>query len=138
MFRLEDHELLHGSLGAFELDPVAFESRASEFDRLMSQPDLWSDLLGALLAVGEYQRQRTNARPFLFGTDSKRHDNAWRELLTGATRDSLQSTRQVLGSIPRSHRWGTDRAERHPESDHERLPRPVRGGASLRLAVLHG
>ena len=99
VFRLEDHEFLHGSLGAFELDPVAFESRASEFDRLMSQPDLWSDLLGALLAVGEYQRQRTNARPFLFGTNSKRHDNAWRELLTGASRDSLHSTRQVLGAF---------------------------------------
>ena len=99
VFRLEDHEFLHGSLGAFELDPVAFESRASVFHLLMSQPDLWPDLLAALLAVGEYQRQRTNARPFLFGTDSKRHDSAWRELLTGATRDSLQPTREVLAAF---------------------------------------
>ena len=101
-------------------------------------PDLWPDLLGALLAVGEYQRQRTNARPFLFGTDSKRHDNAWRELLTGATRDSLGSTRQVLGAfLDRIAASPTD-AERNPDGDHERLPRPVRGGAALRLAVLHG
>ena len=97
IFRLEDHELLHGSLAAFALDPSAFESRATEFHRLMAAPDLWPALLGALLAVGEYQRQRANARPFLFGTDSKRYDNAWRELLTGATRASLGSTRNVLG-----------------------------------------
>lgn len=99
MFRLEDHELLHGSLSAFELDGATFESRASEFDRLMSRPDLWPELLGALLAVGEYQRQRTNARPFLFGTNSKRYDSAWRELLTGAARDSLQPTRDVLAAL---------------------------------------
>ena len=99
VFRLEDHELLHGSLGAFELDPATFEGRATVFHLLMSQPDLWPELLGALLSVGEYQRQRTNARPFLFGTDSKRHDSAWRELLTGATRDSLQLTREVLAAF---------------------------------------
>lgn len=96
---LEDNELLRGSTGAFELDAVALESRASVFNRLMSHPDLWSDLLAALLAVGEYQRQRTNSRPFLFGTDSKRHDSAWRELLTGPPRDSLRSTREVVGEF---------------------------------------
>lgn len=96
---LEDHEYLRGSLGAFEFDTEAFESRATSFQSVMSQPDLWPDLVGALLAVGEYQRHRTNARSFLFGTDSKRHDNAWRELLTGATRQRLQATRQVLASF---------------------------------------
>ena len=99
VFALEDHELLHGSLGAFELDAPTFKSRAGAFHRVMSQPELEPDLLGALLAVGEYQRQRTNARPFLFGTDSKRHDNAWRELLTGATRDWLRPTREVLAKF---------------------------------------
>lgn len=95
VFALEDHELLRGSLGAFELDAAAFEERASVFHRLMSQPELWPDLLGALLAVGEYQRQRTNSRPFLFGTNSKRHDSAWRELLTGPPREALRLTREV-------------------------------------------
>jgi hypothetical protein len=99
MFLLEDHELLRGSLGAFELDAATFESRAVVFHDLMSQPDVWPDLLAGLLAVGEYERQRTNARPFLFGTDSKRHDSAWRELLTGATRDRLQPTREVLAEL---------------------------------------
>lgn len=96
VFDLEDHELLRGSICAFELEPAAFEARAATFRKLMSQPELWTELLAALLAVGEYQRQRTNSRPFLFGTDSKRHDGAWRELLTGPQRDVLRQTRQVL------------------------------------------
>lgn len=99
VFGLEDHELLRGSLGAFELDAAAFESRATVFHRLLSEPELWPALTGALLAIGEYQRRRTNSRPFLFGTDSKKHDNAWRELLTGANRERLQGTRQVLAKF---------------------------------------
>lgn len=99
LFELEDHELLRGSLGAFQLEAQTFEIRATTFRHLMSKPDLWPNLLGALLAVGEYQRQRPNARPFIFGTDSKRHDNAWRELLTGATRDWLEPTRTVLAEF---------------------------------------
>jgi hypothetical protein len=99
LFNLEDHELLRGSLGAFELDAGTFEVRATTFRLLMSQPDLWPNLLAALLAVGEYHRQRPNARPFIFGTDSKRHDNAWRELLTGATSDWLEPTRTVLAEF---------------------------------------
>ena len=99
VFALEDHELLRGSIGSFELDPAAFEVRGATFRQLMSQPEVWTDLLAALLATGEYQRQRTNARPFLFGTDSKLHDGAWRELLTGPRRDVLRPTRQVLANF---------------------------------------
>ncbi len=96
VFAMEDHEVLRGSLGAFELDPATLEDRARSFLRLMSEPELWPDLTAALLAVGEYQRRRTNSRPFLFGTNSKKHDNAWRELLTGASFERLSQTRQVL------------------------------------------
>lgn len=99
LFGLEDHELLRGSLGSFELDSQTFESRSETFHSVMSRSDLWSSLLGAMLAVGEYQRQRPNARPFIFGTDSKQHDNAWRELLTGATREWLEPTRTVLAEF---------------------------------------
>ncbi len=99
VFALEDHELLRGSICAFELDPAAFETRAATFRQLMSQPELWTDLLAALLATGEYQRKPTNSRPFLFGTDSKRHEGAWRELLTGPRRDALRQTRQVLAEL---------------------------------------
>jgi hypothetical protein len=99
VFRLEDHELLHGSLGAFELDAATFESRASAFRQVMAEPELWPELLASLLSVGEYQRRRTNSRPFLFGTDSKQHESAWRDLLTGATRDALRQTRETLAAF---------------------------------------
>lgn len=99
VFRLEDHWLLRGSLGAFDLDAAAFAARATTFRELISQPEHWSQLLAALLATGEYQRQRTNSRPFLFGTDSKKHESAWRELFTGPRRDALKATRQVLGDF---------------------------------------
>jgi len=93
---LEDHELLRGSIAAFELEAECFRGRASAFGELMSRPELWTDLLAALLSVGEYQRQLTGARPFRFGTDSKNHDSAWRQLLTGAGREKLRQTRAVL------------------------------------------
>jgi len=99
VMRLEDHEFLRGSLGAFEYDAACFEHRAAAFHAVMSQPDLWPQVTRALLAVGEYQRQRANSRPFLFGTDSNKHRNAWRELLTGATRQRLQPTREVLAAF---------------------------------------
>lgn len=99
VFALEDHRLLRGSLGAFELDAAVFEARARAFERLLSQPGYWTDLLAALLATGEYQRQRTNSRPFLLGTNSNKHEGAWRELLTGPPRDALTRTREVLGRL---------------------------------------
>jgi len=99
VYALEDHQYLRGNLGVFEFDAAVFEGRAAAFQSVMSQPHLWSDLLGALLAVGEYQRQPSNARQFLFGTDSERHDSAWRDLLTGATRERLEPTRQVLARL---------------------------------------
>lgn len=99
VFELEDHELLRGSLGAFELESATFKARASVFRKLMSRPDMWSELLASLLAVGEYQRRRTGGRPFLFGTDSKQHESAWRNLLTGPSRDELQPTRRVLAAF---------------------------------------
>ena len=114
VFELEDHELLRGTLGSFQFDGQTFEIRATTFHGVMSQPDLWPNLLAALLAVGEYQRQRPNARPFIFGTDSKRHDNAWRGLLTGATRDWLAPTRAVLAEF-------LDRVAASPADLHESL-----------------
>ena len=96
LFGLEDHQLLHGSLCAFELSSTEFANRAVTFRALMADADLWPDLLAGLLAVGPYQRQKTSSRPFLFGTSSKAHAGAWRDLLTGPRRDALQPTRQVL------------------------------------------
>jgi len=65
----------------------------------MARPDLWTELLGALLAVGEYQRQPTDSKRCLMGTDSAKYERAWRELLTGAGRDGLAGTRRVLAEF---------------------------------------
>lgn len=96
---LEDHEFLRGSLGAFEYDATAFEHRATAFHAVMAQPDLWPEVLKALLATGEYHRQRGSSRQFLFGTDSPKHSDAWRKLLTGTTRKRLQQTRGVMAAF---------------------------------------
>lgn len=98
LHRLEDHHLLRGSIGAFELEPTKFDARTDTFYRLAAEPESWLDATGALLAVGEYQ-QTTNNRKFQFGTGSKRFENAWRELLTGADREALSPTRSALGEL---------------------------------------
>lgn len=103
IFQLEDHDLLRGSLGAFELDPARLGARASTFEAIMAAPDLWEEVAGALLSVGEYQRPRgrdaETTRSFQFGTHSERHRDVWRTLLTGGTRDDLAPTARVLGEF---------------------------------------
>jgi hypothetical protein len=98
LHRLEDHHLLRGSSGAFLLNPATFDARSDAFHRLAAEPESWLDATGALLAVGEYQ-QTTNNRKFQFGTGSKRFENAWRELLTGADREALSATRSALAKL---------------------------------------
>lgn len=97
LFVLEDHRLLRGAVACFELDPATFMTHATVFRELMEHSGNWSSFLAALLAVGPYQRPRTRSGQFLFGTDSAKHEGAWRELLTGPKRSDLQPTRQVLG-----------------------------------------
>jgi hypothetical protein len=98
LHRLEDSHLLRGSIGAFWLDPDKFGARSDAFLRLASEPGTWPEVTGALLAAGEYQRT-TNNRRFQFGTGSKRYENAWRELLTGADREALSETRSALAKL---------------------------------------
>ncbi|WP_427173797.1 DUF262 domain-containing protein [Arthrobacter sp. 92] len=98
LHRLEDHHLLRGSIGAFWLDPAKFGARSDAFLRLASEPESWLEATGALLAAGAYQRT-TNNRKFQFGTGSKRFENAWRELLTGADREALSATRSAFAKL---------------------------------------
>lgn len=98
LHRLEDSHLLRGSIGAFWLDAEKFSARTDAFLRLASDPGTWSEVTGALLTAGEYQRT-TNNRRFQFGTGSKRYENAWRELLTGADREALTETRSALAKL---------------------------------------
>lgn len=94
LYRLEDHPLLRGCLAAFELDAAVFETRANAFLKAFADPSCYQSLTGALLATGDYSR-RLNQRLSQFGSGS--NDAPWRELLAGAGRAQLATTRDVLG-----------------------------------------
>jgi hypothetical protein len=100
---LEDHPLLRGSLNAFEYDAAKFERHAEAFRQVIRSDDLWSDVAGSLLTIGEYQRARgrdpQNTRSFQFVTPDRAYRDVWRLLLTGATRKGLEPTRQVLSDF---------------------------------------
>ena len=53
--RLEDHPILRGTLAAFDLDAATVAARAEAFEAAFA-PEHWPALTGALLAIGEYQR----------------------------------------------------------------------------------
>ena len=98
LFRLEDHPILRGTLSAFEFDSATFRQRAEAFEAAFSAAQ-WLALTGALLATGDYQRQRPNSEAWQFGTSSADNEAVWRYLLTDATRESLSATRAVLGDF---------------------------------------
>lgn len=98
LFRLEDHPILRGTLNAFEFHSDTFRQRAEAFETAFKDAQQWPALTGALLASGDYQRQRPNWA-WQFGTSSGDHAAGWRNLLTDATRESLSATRAVLGDF---------------------------------------
>lgn len=99
---LEDNYLLRGSTSSFVLDAASLEKRATTFNAVMADADLWWDLTGALLTFGDYQwpRQRggtlDNSDAFQFGTWDRRYADAWREVLVGRTRAESATTAAVL------------------------------------------
>jgi hypothetical protein len=99
IFRLEDHPILRGSLASLELDATTFNARAEAFDSVFSDVGNWPLVTGALLATGEYQRNRSRSEAFQFGSGSKEHAGVWRDLLTGTSRANLASTRAVLANL---------------------------------------
>ncbi|GAA3329309.1 DUF262 domain-containing protein [Paeniglutamicibacter sulfureus] len=100
---LEDHPLLRGSLNGFELDVTKLETRAGAFREVIRSDTLWSDVAGALLTIGEYQRARgrdpKNTRSFQFVTPYGANRDVWRLLLTGATQKALAPTNRVLADF---------------------------------------
>ena len=99
LFRLEDHPILRGTLSAFEFNSDTFRQRAEAFETAFKDARQWLGLTGALLASGDYQRQRPNSWAWQFGTSSAANESVWRYLLTDATRESLSTTRTVLGDF---------------------------------------
>jgi hypothetical protein len=99
LFRLEDHPILRGTLSAFEFNSDTFRQRAEAFETAFKDARQWLGLTGALLASGDYQRQRRNSWAWQFGTSSAANEAVWRYLLTDATRESLSTTRTGLGDF---------------------------------------
>ncbi len=95
--QLEDHDLLRGSLTAFDLD-ATLPRRADAFVALFDDPQTWPLLTGALLAAGEYQRRLPRSDAWQFGTGSARNDGAWRTLFSGS-RDEMAATREALAAL---------------------------------------
>lgn len=100
---LEDHALLRGSIGAFDLDATSIVRRTEAFVALMDAPQTWLDATAGLLSLGEYQRARgrdpQSSESYQFGTHDARYDDAWRRLLTGGFRKDLAATRATLGEL---------------------------------------
>lgn len=95
LFLLEDHPLLRGSLGAFELDSSVFEARANAFHRLFASDRLLPMLTGALLAFGDYSR----GPPQRFQLGSSSEHSLWSDFLTGASRGQLARLRIALAYV---------------------------------------
>jgi hypothetical protein len=92
---LEDHDLLRGSLVAFELDADRLADRRVVFEELFAHPEHVPLVTGALLALGQYQRKIGASIQFGAPLPSAR----WRDLLTGADRDKMAPTRTVLSAL---------------------------------------
>lgn len=97
--RLEDHPILRGTLSSFEFERETFRQRAQAFEAAFADSSKWLQLTGALLATGDYQRQRPNSLAWQFGTGSAANEGVWRYLLTSASRKSLIATRAVLAKF---------------------------------------
>ncbi len=89
---LEEHPLLRGQLGCFDLDPATLERRAATFHRAFV-PALYPRLAPALLTKGDYSLEATY-NTFLFG--SPKASRFWRRVLARRDRTEAAKTRTVL------------------------------------------
>lgn len=86
IYKLEDCRVLRGSLAVFSLDPsgdpALFTQRAYAFLRLFNDRSCWSELTGALLALGDYSRKHNRYGGYrLLDLGSSSNESVWRELL---------------------------------------------------------
>ncbi|MBY9075957.1 DUF262 domain-containing protein [Nocardioides sp. WL0053] len=94
--RLEDHNILRGTLSAFDLGS-SIEARAGAFEAVFD-PKHWPLLTGALLATGEYQRDYPDSDRHRFGSPTT--ESVWRLLLVDrGDRVALTRARTVLGKL---------------------------------------
>lgn len=98
IWRLEDHNLLRGSLGAIEFDDATLATHAGTFGALFDDTTQWPAITAALLACGDYQRRRPKSEGWQFGTGSAANDGVWRTLFAGS-REDVASTRRALAVL---------------------------------------
>jgi hypothetical protein len=104
--RLEDHWLLRGCLGAFDLDPANLPSRAIAFREAFNEADgeASPEAKAALLACGDYSKPKSSGRYHQFGCGRA---DAWRDLFSrdpnprtqAALREMLDAVRDGTGPI---------------------------------------
>ena len=88
---------MRGTLAAFDLDAATSRARAAAFEAAFA-PEHWPALTGALLAIGEYQRDYPDSDYHLFGSPTT--ESVWRAVLVDrGDRASLARTRAVLASF---------------------------------------
>lgn len=93
--RLEDHDLIHGCLAAFDLTAATFARRATTFLDLFPETDPAPLQLvsGALLACGDYSQRRSRHR---FQLGAPRAKDVWRQLFTNTANEDFPHTRKAL------------------------------------------
>jgi hypothetical protein len=96
--RLEDQSILRGTLAAFDLDAATTAPRAAAFEAAFA-PEHWQALTGALLAIGEYQRDWPGSDYHEFGSPTN-WLRSWRAVLVArGDRAVLARARAVLASF---------------------------------------
>lgn len=95
LFRLEDHDLLRGTVAAFDLDAATLPRRATAFHEIFPADDSVSllEISGALLACGDYSQRRTINR---FQLGSWRRRDVWRQLFTNTANSDFRQTSAAL------------------------------------------
>ena len=97
--RLEDQPILRGTLAAFDLDAATVAARAAAFEAAFA-PEHWPTLTGALLAIGEYQRDFAESDYHRFG--SRTTESVWRAVLVDrGDRASSGPDPRRAGVLPR-------------------------------------
>ena len=95
--RLEDQPILRGTLASFDLDAATIAGRADAFEAAFAI-EHWPTLTGALLAIGEYQRDYADQDRHRFGSPTT--EGVWRAVLVDrGDRATLAPTRAVLASF---------------------------------------
>jgi hypothetical protein len=102
LYQLEDHELLHGCLTAFDLDlshnhPNKLMKRANVFRELFKDSKYWPELTGAMLAIDDYSRRWlrwTGYRYAYFGASQS--ETSWSNLFRGKIEPDLVKVLNTL------------------------------------------